>query len=1617
MKKLGLLFAFVLAFSFYSRSSHISGGDITFTSLGNNTYIITLSLFRDCDGITMSTSNTVTIESASCAESFTVSLPIVPNNLTGDDFTDISQLCEQQIPNSTCNGGTLPGMQLYVYQDTVTLPANCTDWQASWSTCCRNTTVNVPTSTSDDVYIMATFDNLNFPNNSSPQFTGQPIPYVCNGQSYSMDFFGVTEPDGDSVSYVFIAAMEAGANPLVYGGGYSSNQPMTGITIDPVTGIVNVTPNTNGNFIVTVAVVEYDANGNVMSTVMRDIQLVVMTCNNEPPVNDDAGGGLTNFQSPTGTLLDSTTIEICEGQNFCFDVVMSDPDPGDTVVLDTNGFSTIMPGYTYTKVGTNPATFTICWTPPAGSPAYIGLPLSFTDQQCPITSIPYNLVVDITIFDAVVAGPDQIICNGQGGQLTANGGNTFTWTALPGGDPIVVGTNFSCNPCSDPIATPSVTTTYVVEGNLPAGCTQTDTVTVTVVPDYTFSLAQSGGVTCLADTVDLTTTLNPFDPAFTYDWTVLPASGGTFIDNTVQNPSFIPSAPGTYDMVVEITSPQGCVDYDSAQVVVNPGFTPDFDLLTQDDTIDCGEVTDIEVNINSSIPAFCQASPLVCGATLNADVGAGNVTGSNTGTNWPAPYGNWYRNARHQFLFTAAELNAMGFLGGKISEISWEATAQNGATATFNDYQIWIGCTSTASLDDWEPTASLTQVFGPTNINVALGWNTHQFTQGYDWDGVSNLVVEICYDNLGSSYTDNWSTPYTTTTFNSSVFYYSDSQVACGNTGQAWSSPSMNRPVTRFGYCSGDPDPANYTFSYNPNATTIIQPDSVEVDPCTTTTYTVTVTDNVTGCVDSATITIVVDNPVCSPPTMTMDSVQCFAGTDGIVYAEANGQDGPWTFEWTDSTGTILQTTNNADFDTLMNVPTGWYFCTTIDQNACSQTDSIFVGEPPLLTMTVTADSTICIGDDVTVGVTAAGGSPGYTYNWNQGLASATSHVVTPAADTCYVVTVTDDNGCTTAADSVCITLNPPLSATLSPNDSICPGASSTITAVAAGGSGTGYDYQWVDSDGNTYSGDSFTVTPTSQITYFYLTLTDDCTTPAYLDTVSVLLQPYVADLSTTDALCGGSSDGTATAVITGSTGPYTLTWVDLATGTAVEVDNNVVTADSVTILGAGNYELQILDQGGCAVDTAFTIGEPTPVTITVGPGSTICLTDNATVSANGGGGTAPYTLTWNNGLTGNGPHSVGPLVDTWYTVFATDSNGCTSPTDSVLVQLNPPLSATNLVDGVICPGDDFSQTVTASGGSGTGYAYNWVGSDGSTYTGSDITVTPNASPTTYVLTLTDDCGTPAYIDSFVVSWSSLPTVDFAGTNLTGCYPIDVQFTANAPNAASYNWIFGDGNTTGYGQNTSVTNTYDSPGCFDVTLEVQTNDGCFVDTTFTQYVCAWDYPNAAFIPSPQVTTTEETMVNFTNTSDDNETNFWDFAGLGSSSVENPIFTFPDEEEGQYPVTLTVSNDHGCVDSTMMIITVEQEVQFFIPNTFTPDGDEYNETWKIQGYGFDPYNFTVTVYNRWGEIVWQSHNADVAWDGTYLGQIIPDGVYVWKITTKRLRDDSKVERFGHLTIIR
>jgi len=109
---------------------------------------------------------------------------------------------------------------------------------------------------------------------------------------------------------------------------------------------------------------------------------------------------------------------------------------------------------------------------------------------------------------------------------------------------------------------------------------------------------------------------------------------------------------------------------------------------------------------------------------------------------------------------------------------------------------------------------------------------------------------------------------------------------------------------------------------------------------------------------------------------------------------------------------------------------------------------------------------------------------------------------------------------------------------------------------------------------------------------------------------------------------------------------------------------------------------------------------------------------------------------------------------------------------------------------------------------------------------------------------------------------------------------------------------------------------------------------------------------------------------------------------------------------------------GCIDSVTHVITVTEEIIYYVPNTFTPDGDEFNNTFQpIFTAGYDPYNFHMTIFNRWGQIVFETFDDKQGWDGTFNGKLVQDGTYAWKIEFKQYKNDKRVVVSGNVTIIR
>ena len=189
--------------------------------------------------------------------------------------------------------------------------------------------------------------------------------------------------------------------------------------------------------------------------------------------------------------------------------------------------------------------------------------------------------------------------------------------------------------------------------------------------------------------------------------------------------------------------------------------------------------------------------------------------------------------------------------------------------------------------------------------------------------------------------------------------------------------------------------------------------------------------------------------------------------------------------------------------------------------------------------------------------------------------------------------------------------------------------------------------------------------------------------------------------------------------------------------------------------------------------------------------------------------------------------------------------------------------------------------------------------------------------------------------------------------------------------------------------------------------------------TYVDYVYVENVPVASFTPSQTELSNIFTEVEFDNTSIDATDYIWTFNdGSPSSTVFSPTHSFPEEQGGAYVVQLIALSPLGCADTAYATITISEDVIFYVPNTFTPDGDNFNEYFlPVFTSGYDPYDFDLFIFNRWGEIVWESHDASAGWDGTYGGKLVQDGVYTWKIEFKTTETDERRMVSGHVNVIR
>ena len=587
MKKLftsaALLTLMLFAFIQTSHATHIVGTDFSYTCIGQDSFLVTLNIYRDCSGISAPASATVTF-SSTCGQGLNQNLTLM-NGPTG---TEVSQLSPSNLANSSCNGGTLPGVQHYEYTGIVLLSPACNTWTMNWSSCCRNTTVNL--TGQPGTYIEATMNSSTANCNNSPVFNGIPIPYVCLNQQVNYNVVA-SEPDGDSLVYSFTdpkGLVTTIPTIVPFATGFNSNNPIPGIAINTSNGQITFTPTIAGNYVVAVKIEEYDySTGLLKGTVIRDFQFVVIgACSNSHPI---APPSITNF-SGTAILTAPKTIQACVGNSFDFDLVFTDPDTSDSVTITSNILDAL-PGATVTVVQGNPATISVSWIATSGLQPVIPLIITAKDDASGILGFE-STVLNINLNSSTTAGPDITICEGtQWAQVNATGGNLFSWT-LHSGSPIDTipsspGYNMNCTNCANPQISPSSTSTYIVTSNLAGLCVNVDTITIAVVPNFDLTMP-ADTLICPNNSVSLNASTNQTF-SYSYQW----SESNTLNNDSILTPMASPSSPTNYQLIV--TSAAGCQKVGNVFIDVSGDFPGD--LFLSGDTVLCnGQTTFLEIN-------------------------------------------------------------------------------------------------------------------------------------------------------------------------------------------------------------------------------------------------------------------------------------------------------------------------------------------------------------------------------------------------------------------------------------------------------------------------------------------------------------------------------------------------------------------------------------------------------------------------------------------------------------------------------------------------------------------------------------------------------------------------------------------------------------------------------------------------------------------------------------------------------------------------------------------------------------------------------------------------------------------------------------------------------------
>jgi gliding motility-associated-like protein len=687
-------------------------------------------------------------------------------------------------------------------------------------------------------------------------------------------------------------------------------------------------------------------------------------------------------------------------------------------------------------------------------------------------------------------------------------------------------------------------------------------------------------------------------------------------------------------------------------------------------------------------------------------------------------------------------------------------------------------------------------------------------------------------------------------------------------------------------------------------------------------------------------VTVVVgSNPTIDITNINITDETCTGNDGGISGIVVSGGTGSLTYEWNG---------NSSVNQILSNASAGNYTLVVTDASGCSSSSgphTIGSGGGPIINSTnMTISHTTCGNSNGSIlGITTSGGTGALSFEWNGN--SVGSEDISNLTSGTYTLTVTDGVGCSSSAGPFTInsSSNPVIDITgILITDATCGNNNGSITGITTtGGSGSNV-ITWngnvnPDEDIFNLAGGNYTIVVTDG---------SSCSDTEGPFTINTLGSPVIDDsnIILTDATCSSPNGSIEGILVTGGTAPLEFDW-------------NGATASSADTIGisGGMFTLTITDANGCTdVSGPYTINSSAgPTASAIGTNISCFGMNDGSAIASAIGGDGNYSFQWAGGP--NTSSYTGLSAGT-YTVMVTDGNGCQSGT---VVTISEPSEIIGTVSGntTICIGDN--TTLTASGSS----QFEWNTSE----TTASISVSPSDN-TTYVVIISD--GTCADTVSVDVIVNADPIASVTG-DLSICQGESTTLTASG--GSDYLW-----NTT----DNTASITVNPTG--NISYDVTVSNNCGSDNATV---------NVIVNSPPIVSASADVTINLGSSSTlvaTGGTNYtWSpTTGLDCSSCASTNASPTATTE--YIVYVTDAN--GCSNSDTVIVTIEEEFVIFIPDAFSPNGDGQNEMLFVRGAGIE--NFIFKLYDRWGQMVFETNDQNNGWDGTFKGTALNEGVFVY-----------------------